>query len=84
MLTISRTSDALGGEIPDMTGGELDRKYREAKEFFEQALAQKKEVDRIYVAAATRLNTVERMVKKVEQRAAANRRAAAKILLRTT
>ena len=83
MITSPVRSEAPGGDFPDMTGAELDRKYRDAKECFDQALAEKNRADRIYVAAATRLNTLDRMVKKVEQRAAANRRAAARVRLQT-
>ncbi len=43
---------------------------------------QKSETDRIYVAAANRLNNIERLVQKVEQREANARRAAAKALYR--
>lgn len=70
-------------DIPDMTREELDSEWREAKACFDQALAEKTETDRIYVAAATRLNTLDRLVKKVEQRAAVEKRAAAKFLFRT-
>jgi hypothetical protein len=78
-----RRSETPSRDVPDMTNAELNRERSEAVECFDQALAQKAETDRIYVAAATRLNTLDRMVKKVEQRAAVNRRAAARLLLRT-
>ncbi len=68
---------------PDMTPDELESEWRKAKERFDQALAQKIETDRIYVAAATGLNTLDRLVKKTEHRAAAARREAAKSLFRT-
>jgi hypothetical protein len=71
------------GDFPDMNRDELDIEWRKAKVSFDQALAQKTETDSIYIAAANRLNTFDRVVKKVEQRAAANRREAAKSLLRT-
>ena len=67
-----------------MTSDELSREWHEAKDSFDRALAQKIETDRIYVAAATRLNTLDRQVKKVEQRSAVERRAAGKFLLRTS
>jgi len=83
MLTMQTKSEAPGRDFPDMSSAELDRRYREAKESFDEALAQKTKADRIYVAAAIRLNALDRMVKKVEQRAAANRRAAARGRLQT-
>jgi hypothetical protein len=83
MLTMQTKSEAPSRDFPDMSSAELDRRYREAEESFVQARAQKTEADRIYVAAATRLNTLDRMVKKEAQREVVNRRAAAKALLRT-
>ncbi len=70
-------------DFPDMTRDELAIEWRKAKGCFDQALAQKTETDRVYVAAATRLNTLDRLVKKVEQREAVDRRAAAKSLVRS-
>ncbi len=83
MLTLTRTENTSIAS-PDMTQSELDSEWRTAKASFEQALAQKTETDRIYVAAANRLNTLERVIKKVEQRAAVDRRAAAKFLVRVS
>lgn len=82
MITLLKR-DAATDDFPDMTREELDSEWRKAKKCFDQALAEKTDVDRAYVAAATRLNTLERLVKKVEQRAAVARREAAKSLLRT-
>jgi hypothetical protein len=82
MITLPKR-EASSGDLPEMTRAELDSEWRKAKACFDQALAQKTETDRQYVAAATKLNTLDRMVKKVEQRAAVDRRAAAKFLFRT-
>ncbi len=71
------------GDFHDMTRDELESEWRKAQECFDQVLVQKTETDRIYVAAATRLNTLDRLVKKVEQRAVVAKREAAKSLLRT-
>lgn len=81
MLTLARTEVAQGIS-PNMTCAELDSELCEAKRCFEQALAQKNEIDRIYLAAANKLNMLERVKKKVEQRAAADKRAADKFLVR--
>ena len=70
-------------DFPDMMPDELESEWRKAKECFDQALVQKIETDRIYLAAATRLNTLDRVVKRVEQRAIFARREAAKDLVRT-
>jgi hypothetical protein len=67
-------------DFPDMTRDELESEWDKTKECFDQALVQKIETDRIYVAAANKLNILERLVKKVDQRAALERRAAAKSL----
>jgi hypothetical protein len=82
MMTLQKR-EAPTGDIPDMTHDELDSEWRKAKACFDQALIQKTEADRSYVAAAIRLNTLDRLVKKVEQRAAVARREAAKSLVRT-
>ena len=68
-------------DFPDMTTDELESEWLVAKGCFDRARAQKIETDRLYLAAATRLNTLDRLVKKAEQRAALDRRAAAKSLL---
>ena len=82
MHTMPRREIAAG-DFPEMTRDELASEWRNAKECFDQALVQKTETDRIYVAAATRLNTLDRLVKQVEQRAAVAKRAAAKALFLT-
>ncbi len=69
-------------DLPDMTLAELENEWLDAKECFEQALARKTETDRVYAAAAGRLNALERLVKKVEYRAVVARREAAKLLSR--
>jgi hypothetical protein len=66
-----------------MNRDELETEQCEARECFDRALVQKIETDRIYVSAATKLNTLDRLVKKIEQRAAVDRRAAVKAPLRT-
>ena len=70
----------LTRDIPTVTRDELASDWRNAKECFDQALAQKTEADRVYVAAATRLNTIERQVKKLEKQDAHALREAAKSL----
>lgn len=84
MITLHIKSQVPTRDFPEMTRDELNRKRREAKDCFDQALVEKTETDRIYVAAATRLNTLDRLMKKVAQREAVDSRAAAKFLLRTT
>jgi hypothetical protein len=81
MLTFPKIEDPAQ-DFPAMTRDELETKQCEAREYFDRALLQKIETDRIYVAAATRLNTLDRLVRKVQQRAAVDRRAAAKAHLR--
>jgi len=83
MLTFPKIEQAAQ-DFPVMTRDELETEQCEAREYFDRALIQKIETDRIYVAAATKLNTLDRLVRKVEQRAAVDRRAAAKALLRTS
>jgi hypothetical protein len=78
MIVLTRKSEVPTRDFPDMTRNELESERSRAKECFDEALVQKTETDRIYVAAATRLNRVDRMVKKVEQRVALARRTAAK------
>jgi hypothetical protein len=67
----------------DMTLNELLAEWTNAKRGFDQALIQKTETDRIFVAAANKLNALERVVKKVQRRAIVARRSEAKSLLRT-
>jgi hypothetical protein len=83
MIVLTKKSEVPTRDFPDMTRTELETECRDAKESYDQALVQKTETDRIYVAAAIRLNTVDRLVKKVEQRMALARRAAAKYSFRT-
>lgn len=79
MIAMQRR-EAVTVEIPDMSAEQIEREWHQAKESFDQALLQKTECDRIYAAAAVRLNTIDRLMKKVEQRAALARREAAKAL----
>ena len=83
MMVLAKKEDPRM-EHPDMTRNELESQWREAKECFDEALAQKVEVDRIYVAAANRLNTLERLVKKVEKQEMLARQQAAKLRTRKT
>jgi hypothetical protein len=62
------------GDVPTMTRDELEIEWRKANESFFEARAQKVETDRLYVAAANQLNTLERMMKKVERQAAFSKR----------
>jgi hypothetical protein len=82
MIVLPRR-DVPTRDFPDMTPDELESEWRKAKECFDQALVQKIETDRIYLAAATRLNTLDRVVKKVEQRAIFAEREAAKHIFQT-
>lgn len=70
-------------DIPITTRGELESEWRKAKECFDQALARKTETDLLYVAAATQLNTIERLVKKMEHQATLAKREANRSIQRT-
>ena len=70
-------------DFPDMTRDQLESERRTLQACLDQALAQKIEADRIYVAAATKLNTLERAIKKIEQHEAAARREYARSLAHT-
>ena len=65
-------------DIPIITRDELESDWRKARECFEQALAQKIETNRLYVAAATKLNTIERLVKRVKKQEMLAKRVAAR------
>lgn len=82
MVTMLNRQDP-SNDSPDITYDELMVEWSSAKRGFDHALIQKTETDRIFVAAANKLNTLERVVKKVERRAVVARRSAAKSLLRT-
>lgn len=66
-----------------MTIAELEKQWLKAKHCFEAALVHKTETDRTYVAAAGRLNAVERIVKKAQLRALVAERVAAKQAVQT-
>jgi hypothetical protein len=83
MIVLTKKGEVPIRDFPNMTRNELESESRDAKECFDQALVQKIETDRIYVAAATRLNTVDRLMKKVEQRVALAKRTAARYSFRT-
>ncbi len=80
MMTIPR-SEIATRDLPDLPQAEMESEWFEAKECFEQARARKQEADREYVAAANRLNMLDRLVKKAEQRAAVTTRAEARSLI---
>ena len=82
MVTMLNRQDP-SEDFLDMTLNELLAEWTNAKRGFDQALIQKTETDRIFVAAANKLNALERVVKKVQRRAVVARRSAAKSLLRT-
>ncbi len=82
MVTMLKRQDP-SEDFLDISYDELLVEWNTAKKRFDQALVQKTETDRIFVAAANKLNTLERLVKKVERRALVARRSAARSLLRT-
>ena len=67
---------------PEMKREELQILLQDATEIFSVARAKKSEIDLIYVAAANRLNSVERVVTKMNQRAVLVKRQANLIALR--
>lgn len=77
-MTVIRKNEVPVRDFPIMTRDELENEWKEAKERFAQALASKTEADEVYLAAATQLNTIERLLKKVEQQRAGTIRRAAK------
>jgi hypothetical protein len=77
-VIVLQSNEAVNREFPTMTRDELESAWRKAIEYFEQARAQKNEVDRVYIAAANELNAIERMVRKLDQRAAVARHHAEK------
>jgi hypothetical protein len=82
MVTMLNRQDP-SDDFLDMSYDELLVEWTNAKKRFDQALIQKTETDRIFVAAANKLNALERVVKKVQRRAVVAGRSAAKSLLRT-
>jgi hypothetical protein len=79
MIVLQRNI-AAKSEIPTMTREELESAWHKAMEYFEQTRAQKVEVDHVYLAAANELNAIERLVHKLDHRAAMARREAEKAL----
>ena len=75
--------DAPTGDFPTMSRDEVEIEWRKAKECFDQVLVQKTKTDLVYVAAATQLNTIERLMKKMAQRKAIAEREAARSLRRS-
>jgi hypothetical protein len=55
-------------ETTQFIGQDLEEEWRKALERYDRARARKNEVDLIYVEAATELNAIERLVKKMEKR----------------
>jgi hypothetical protein len=79
-MIILQRRDVPTSDFPDMTLAQLESEWRQAKECFDRGLVQKTDTDRIYVAAATKLNTLDRLLKKIERRDAVATREAAKTL----
>jgi hypothetical protein len=82
MVTMLKRQDPSEDSL-DMTLDELLAEWTNARKHFDQALTKKTEADRIFVAAANKLNALERVVKKVERRAVVAQRNAAKSILRS-
>jgi hypothetical protein len=82
MVTMLKRQDP-SEDFLDMTLDELLAEWTNARKHFDQALTQKTEADRIFVAAANKLNALERVVKKVQRRAVVAQRSAAKSILRS-
>jgi hypothetical protein len=61
-------------DMPTMSRDELESEWHKAQEYFYEVRAQKIETDRLYIAAANQLNTVERLMKKVERQEAFSKR----------
>ena len=80
MMTMPRREIATR-DLAVMPPAEREREWRKAKECFDKALVEKTETDRIYVAAANKLNMLDRLAKKEIQRAAITSRAAARSLI---
>lgn len=80
MMNLTRREIATR-DLPDMPPLEREREWSKAKDCFDKALVEKTETDRIYIAAAHRLNMLDRLAKKEIQRAAIISRAAAKSLI---
>ncbi|MEA2576077.1 MAG: hypothetical protein QOH93_3375 [Chloroflexia bacterium] len=76
-MIVLNKSEVTVRDFPTTSRRELEGEWLEAKDDFNQALANKTAMDSIYVVAATRLNALERIVKRVaQQKAAAIRKAA--------
>lgn len=67
-------------DVPIQSRDELESEWHQARERFDQALVQKTETDRIYMAAANRLNSLERLIQKLERREATAKRDANRLL----
>ena len=73
MLVLSKNRVPIT-DVPAKTRDELESEWLKAQENFNEVRAQKIEIDRLYVAAANHLNTVERLMKKVERQKAFSKR----------
>lgn len=82
MITLTRNESPLQTDFSSMSRAEFDARWREVKSAFDQALTIKIETDRLYQAKANELNTLERLLKKMEKRAASTQREAARMLRR--
>jgi hypothetical protein len=68
-MIVLTNKDTVKREIPTMSRDELEHQWCEAKAIYEQVQAQKKEIDRIHLAAANELNRLERLINKANRRA---------------
>ena len=73
MIVLTKNNIATR-EVPTLSRDELEVEWRKANEYFFEVRAQKVETDRLYVAAANQLNTLERQLKKMERQAAFGKR----------
>jgi hypothetical protein len=73
MIVLTKNNIATR-DAPTMSRDELEVEWRKANEYFFEVRAQKVETDRLYVAAANQLNTLERQLKKIERQAAFSKR----------
>ena len=71
-------------DLLDVSPAELQREHLQVQERFVQARLRKQEADRDHIIAAHELNMLDRLMKKVEQREAFDRRAAARSLIEST
>jgi len=68
-MIVLTNKDIVKREFPTISHDELEQQWREAKAIFEQIQMQKKEIDRIHLAAANEFNKLERLLNKANRRA---------------